>query len=128
MGLFGLGKPKQDAQVNWLNKVDLAYQHAFQVKNAAGLEQYLTRKCLMSMVERIRLGEKAYSGIARYQRTEWTKGEVKPDSIVYIKSVKYDNIQMSHGITVPVGDSCKERWVIVNDNGANKIAEIRKVQ
>lgn len=127
MGLFGFGKPKKDAQVSWLEKVDLAYQKAFQVKNATGLAEYLTRPCLSKMMERIRMGDKAYSGLARYQHTNWVKGRVSPECIEYTKEVTYDNIKMSHGIVVPVGDESKEIWSIVKENGVDKVSDIRRV-
>lgn len=127
MGLLGRKKPKQDAQLGWLNKVDAAYQRAFQVKNVACLSEYLTRTCLMLMMEKVRLGEKAYSGLDRYRHVNWVKGEVTPDKVCWTKMVTYDQIKMSHGIVVPVGDENNEVWVVVQENGQNKVAEIRRV-
>ena len=77
-------------------------------------------------MEKIRMGEKAYAGLARYQNVSWIKGEVTPDEMQYIKKVSYDNINMSHGIVIPVGDEAREVWVIVTENGKNKISEIRR--
>lgn len=131
MGLFGFLKNKSNsdnAQVDWLNKVDQAYQRAFQVKNASGLSDYLTRTCLMKMMERIRMGEKSYSGLTRYQHTKWVKGKVEEDSTTWSKEVTYDQIKMSHGIIVPVGDESTESWLVVKENGVNKVAEIRRVK
>lgn len=129
MGLFDklFSKPKKDALVDWLIKVDQAYQKAFQVKNATGLSEYLTRTCLSKTMEKIRFGEKAYSGLARYQTVNWVKGEETAESKQYFKEVSYDNIQMSHGIVVPVGDNSKEIWTVVNVDGNNKVADIRRV-
>jgi len=128
MGLFGrkLIKEKKDAVIDWLEQVDLAYQRAFQVKNASGMAEFFTRSCLMKTMEKIRMGEKAYAGLARYQNVSWIKGEVTPDEMQYIKKVSYDNINMSHGIVIPVGDEAREVWVIVTENGKNKISEIRR--
>ena len=131
MGLFSFFKKKasnDNAQVDWLNKVNLAYQRAFQVKNATGLADYLTRTCLVKMMERIRMGEKSYSGLVRYQHTNWVKGEVTPERTVWNKEVTYDQIKISQGIIAPVGDNCTEEWVVVNEDGVNKISEIRRLQ
>ena len=127
MGLFGLSKPKKDAQTAWLDKVNEAYQRAFQVKNAAGLEDYLTRPCMSKLLEKIRMGEKAYAGLVRYQHVSWVKGECTAESVQYIKKVTYDQIKMSHGIIVPVGDETNESWTIVKINGAYKVSEIRRI-
>lgn len=128
MGLFGFSKPKKDAQVAWLDKVDAAYQRAFQTKSAAGLEEFMTRQCLVRLLERIRMGDKAYSGLERYRHVDWAKGECTPTSVTFIKKVTYDQIQMSKGIIVPVGDESTENWVIVQENGISKVNEIRRVE
>lgn len=131
MGLFSFLKPKQptqsDAQVNWLNKVDLQYQRAFQVKNVTGLSEYLTRTCLSKIMEQVRLGEKLYSGLARYQHTSWSKVEESNCSISWVKEVTYDNVQMSHGVVIPVGDNTSELWVVVREDGKTKVSEIRRM-
>lgn len=127
MGLFGFGKkPKENDKVKWLNAVDKEYQRAFQVKNAAGLSKYLTRTCLAQMMERIRLGEKGSAGLARYQHVEWVPVPQEDGRKVWLKKVTYDNIKMSYGITVPVGDNCNELWSIVKENSDNKVSDIRR--
>lgn len=130
MGFFDIfkRKPNDSSQVDWLSKVDLAYQRAFQVKNASGLSDYLTRNCLVKLMERIRMGEKSYSGLTRYQHTQWVKGETTENSTTWNKEVTYDQIKMSHGIQVPVGDDSIECWVIVKENGDNKVSEIRRIK
>ena len=127
MGLFGRKKAKVDPQVVWLNKVDAAYQRAFQVKNVTGLANYLTRPCLSIMMERVRLGEKAYAGLDRYRHVTWVKGAVKPEGIQWFKEIQYDQIKMSHGIVVPVGDEGKELWIIINEEGQDRVSEIRSL-
>lgn len=129
MGLFGFGKkskPQSDARIKWLNAVDVEYQRAFQVKNAAGLSKYLTRTCLMNMMERIRLGEKGNAGLARYQHVEWIKAPQADGSEVWVKKVTYDNVKMSYGITIPVGDNCNEMWQIVQEQNGDKVSSIRR--
>ena len=127
MSWFGLGKPKHDTQVDWLNKVDSAYQRAFQIKNATGLAEYLTRPCMSIIMEQIRFGEKAYSGLTRYQHVNWIKGVQDATGVKWRKEVTYDQIQMSHGVIVPVGDNTTEEWTIVLHDGINRVSEIRRV-
>lgn len=131
MGLFFGKKKDTDSgsgeMVRWLNKVDQAYQRSFQVKNATGLAPYLTRTCLMQVQERVRFEEQAYQGLSRYRHIKWVKGNQEPNSTCYIKQITYDQVRMSHGIVVPVGDEGSESWKIITENGENKIAEIRRV-
>ena len=128
MGLFSaFTKSPEKSDISWLEKVDDAYAHAFQVKNATGLENYLTRTCLVRQMERIRASEKAYSGISRYQHTTWTLDSKSDNGTYYIKKVTYDQIKMSHGVVAAVGDEYSERWLVVTDNGNKKVAEIRRI-
>lgn len=130
MGLFSFGgghKPEKSGVVAWLEEVDQAYTRAFQVKNVTGLANYMTRTCLSKQMEQVRLGEKEYSGIARYRHIDWVKGALTNEGLVYIKKVSYDHVKMSHGISAAVGDDYTEEWVLVKENGVNKVASIRRV-
>lgn len=131
MGLFSFGKKGSagigNPQVNWLRQVDEAYNRAFQTKNATGLENYFTRACLVKTMEKIRLGEKAFSGLSRYQKVTWVKKAESPERTIWLKKIEYDQIKMSHGVVVPVGDNTNEEWVVINENGVGKVAEIRRV-
>ena len=128
MGLFSLGKKsEEDSTVVWLRKVDAAYTKSFQVKNAVGCEPYMTRVCLSKTLERVRLEEKNYSGIERYKHVTWVKKAGNDVSQLYEKNVTYDNIKMSYGIVAPVGDSYKEMWTVVKENGEQKVSDIRRV-
>lgn len=127
MLFFKRKKTKTDTQTDWLYKVDSAYQRAFQVKNVTGLSEYLTRQCLSNMMERVRFGDKAYSGLDRYRHVQWVKGEIEENNTHWIKEVTYDQIRMSHGVVVPVGDECCEEWIVVVENGRNLVSSIRRI-
>lgn len=129
MGLLTFFKkqPSESGTVAWLNKVDAAYNRAFQVRNVAGLEPYLTRPCLARVMEQVRMGEQLYAGLDRYRHVAWNCDSKTQDSDSWIKDVTYDNVKMSHGVTVPVGDEYRERWLLVIDTNQNKISEIRRI-
>lgn len=131
MGLFGLfGKSSKsvDPTIAWLSKVDAEYMKAFQVKNVTGLADYLTRPCLARVMEQVRLGEKMYAGISRYRHTDWKKVSDTETESVYTKYVTYDDVRMSHGVTVPVGDRVTEKWILVLDNLTHRVSDIRRIQ
>lgn len=125
---FKKSKSKVDTQTAWLNKVDTAYQHAFHVKNVMGLAEYLTRQCLSIMMERVRLGDKAYSGLDRYRHVKWVKITSSTEGTYWRKEVTYDQIKMSHGIVVPVGDELHEQWLVVKEDDIEKVSEIRRIE
>ena len=129
MGLFdSLKKSKSDnAYIRFLNKVDAAYTKAYQIKNASSLEPFCTRSCLVKQVERVRAGEKAYSGLERYKHVAWELLEETVSAINYKKVVTYDQIKISQGIVAPVGDNYEEVWVIDIANDPMKISEIRRL-
>lgn len=131
MGFFSLGgggkKSEKSEVIKWLEEVDSAYARAFQVKNVSGLANYLTRSCLSKQSEVVRLGEKEYSGLARYKHVDWVKGALTESGLVYTKKVTYDHIKMSHGIYAAVGDDYIEEWVLVKESGVQKVASIRRV-
>ena len=130
MGFFDVFKKSNTSKDNivmWLEAVDNAYSRAFQVKNAVGLGEYLTRGCLVKQMERIRMNEKAYAGLERYKHVKWEKSSSSNDVVVYFKIVTYDQVKMSRGIVAPVGDNYTERWEIIVENGLRKVAEIRRV-
>lgn len=127
MGLFSFKKsPSKGAQLNWLETVDAAYAKAFAIKNVAGLEEYFTRTCLSKLMQRVRLGEKAYSGLARYQHTSWVKVADNGETMQFKKTVTYDQIKMSQGIVASVGEGYIELWTVVKENGIDKVSEIRR--
>lgn len=124
MGLFGSFKKKpQDRLVSFLTEADGAYTRAFQVKNVAGLEKYFTRKALSKIMERVRLSEKAYSGLERYKHVNWKK---MSDSL-FIKEVTYDDVQISKGVKAPVGDSYNEEWTVIVNSNEIRVDAIRRL-
>lgn len=125
--LFGNSEKSTNQMVKWLNEADAAYNRALQCKNARGLETYFTRDCLSRLYEIIRLSERPYQGLDRYKHTEWTEELTDNQSSTWIKDVTFDNVRMSHGVTVPVGDDYHERWKIVIDMTCNKISDIRRI-
>ena len=128
MGLFTFRKKADDNKtIRWLNEVDQAYNKAFQTRNAAGLEKYLTRPCLATVMENVRLGQQVYAGLDRYRHVAWTNDGKTPDTSSWIKDVTYDDVKMSHGVVVPVGDAYHERWKLVIDTNQNRISEIRRI-
>ena len=126
MGLFGGLFKAPDKNLGFLDKAEIAYTRAFQTKNAAGLDTYFTRACLTKMLERMRMSEKAYSGLERYKHVEWKKLDEDDSSVHYLKTVTYDNVQVSKGISVPVGTAFTERWTLVVENKITKVSEIRR--
>ena len=126
LGLFGGLFKAQDKHVGFLERADDAYSKAFQTKSAAGLDAYFTRACLSKMLERIRMSEKAYSGLDRYKHVEWKKLDENDVETHYLKTVTYDNVQISKGISAPVGTPHSERWTLVMEKGVQKVSEIRR--
>lgn len=129
MGLFGFGKKKGTSNrlVDWLYKVDQAYAYACQVKNASGLQDYLTRGCLAKQMERIRLGEKLYAGLDRYKHVEWRALSSQDNLIKYRKTVTYDNIKFSRGITAAVGEGYEEDWTVTIVDNKYYVSDIRRL-
>ena len=124
MGLFSFfAKKPVDRLVSFLSEADLAYTRAFQVKNVAGLEKYFTRKALSKLMERVRLSEKAYSGLERYKHINWQK----INDSMYLKIVTYDDVQISKGVKAPVGESFNEEWVLVTNGNDTRVDAVRRI-
>ena len=85
-----------------------------------------TRTCLVKVMERVRLNEKAFSGLARYQHTNWTLGTASDLEEVWIKIVTYDDVKMSHGVVVPMGTTEREEWQLILENNKWKVNNIRR--
>lgn len=131
MGLFGFlkggNKPVASGTVGWLQKADAAYTYAMQSRDVSQLDTYFTRSCIQKIAEQARMQEKLYSGLDRYRHTNWAEVTQSEGSSTWLKEVTYDNVEMSHGVTVPVGDNYREHWIIVIDTQSQKISEIRRV-
>lgn len=129
MGLFGFGKKQGTGNkvLDWLDKADNAYSYACQVKNASGLQDYLTRGCLAKQMERVRLGEKVYAGLDRYKHVEWKLLSSTDSNYKYRKVVTYDNIKFSHGVTAAVGEGYDEDWTVTIIDNKYYVSEIRRV-
>lgn len=78
------------------------------------------------MLERIRMSERAYSGLERYKHVTWRVESNDGTSAVYVKTVTYDNVKISKGISAPVGSDYVERWTLVDENGKTKVSQIRR--
>lgn len=109
----------------FLDKVDLLYQKAFTSRNPSVLDGYMTKKCLSSTAERIRLNDSSNQGISRYRHTVWTKLNATPESTDWRREVTYDDIKMSYGITIPVGDATTEIWTVVFVDNKQLVASIK---
>lgn len=126
LGLFGSKTKSTGKHVGFLERADEAYTKAFATKNTAGLDTYFTRACLTKMLERIRMSERAYSGLERYKHVTWRVESNDGTSAVYVKTVTYDNVKISKGISAPVGSDYVERWTLVDENGKTKVSQIRR--
>ena len=117
-------KKKGKTGIRWLDTVDAAYVLAHQTHVPGRLGEYLTRKCLTQVMERVRTTSKECVGMERYKKVEWRpvgNGQ-------YIKHVTYENINMGSGLYMPLGDPYDENWS-VDDNGDKPlVSEIRRVQ
>lgn len=126
MGLFGKKSTSSGGTLSWLRKVDDAYNLAFQTKNISPMQAYVSRELAVSLIDKIRAGEKAYAGLDRYKHVEWFKKESSGDTTTYIKDVRYDHVKFSHGVVAAVGDDHKEKWV-VQTSPELCVLEIRRI-
>lgn len=130
--MFGIFKhklktPNGSSNSNFLDKVDSAYQKAFDRQNPSFLEDYMTRRCLVLISEKIRHNKCSNAGVSRYRHVNWVKVASEPDCYVYRREVTYDDIRISYGIVVPVGDATTELWEIRNIDSKNLVSDIRGV-
>lgn len=126
--LFGSEPKETDVSIRWLNAADNVYRRSVKKKKDDGLIEYFTAQCASRIMERVRLGESSYDGIDRYMNVLWNKIESLPEADIYEKRVEYDNVKMAHGVTVPVGDSFSEKWLVIYDNSdKNRIADVRRL-
>lgn len=112
MGLFGAKKTSSGGILSWLEKVDNAYNYAFQIKSIQPLQEYIDRDLAVNLIDKIRAGEKAYAGLDRYKHVTWSKAKSSDDTAVYVKDVHYDHVKFSQGVVAPVGDDHKEKWTV----------------
>lgn len=119
--LFGKAESSGDATVDWLSKVDTAYNKSFAEHSINPLKPYCTRLCLMAINDDIMNNRRPYAGLDRYMNTDW---EASGDPLKWHKLITYDSIKMSHGITVPVGNDKQEIWTLVLDENSNKVQSI----
>lgn len=126
MGLFGKKTASSGSTLSWLRKVDDAYNLAFQTKNISPIQGFVSRDLAVSLIDKIRAGEKAYAGLDRYKHVEWFKKESNGDITTYIKDVRYDHVKFSHGVVAAVGDDHKESWT-VQTTPTLMVLEIRRL-
>lgn len=111
MGLFDK-KTSSGGILSWLQKVDKAYDQASQTKSIAPLQNYVSRDLAVTLIDKIRAGEKAYAGLDRYKHVSWSKLKSDDTTTTFIKEVRYDHVKFSQGVVAPVGDDHKEKWVV----------------
>jgi len=112
VGLFGKKDTSSGGVLSWLNKVDDAYNLAFQSKSVKPLQGYVGESLAIDLIDKIRAGEKAYAGLDRYKHVSWSKLKSDNTTTTFIKEVHYDHVKFSQGVVAPVGDDHKEKWVV----------------
>ena len=126
--MFGFLKknrnPKNAALV-FLEKVDEVYQLAFAKKSPQLLIKYMTKGCLTRVAERIRLNDSSNQGISRYRHVKWSLVSEESGKAKWHREVYYDDIKMSYGIVVPVGDSSNELWELQQTDNSRLVSDIR---
>ena len=109
MGLFDR-KTSSGGILSWLQKVDKAYDQASQTKSITPLQSYISRDLAVTLIDKIRAGEKAYAGLDRYKHVSWSKLKSDDTTTTFIKEVHYDHVKFAQGVVAPVGDDHKEKW------------------
>lgn len=125
--MLGIFKKKTTKNLNtWLDDVNKAYDIAFETHDISKLSEYVTRELAVELFQRIRSGQKVYSGLSKYRHTTWRKEQEDSASILILKIVTYDHIKVTRGIIANVGNDFTERWTILKDNGKLLISNIRR--
>lgn len=110
MGLFSKGKRAASASdvPGWIIKADAAITLARQTHTLKGVDVYLSVSCGADFADSLEREDKEPVGLKRYQKVSW----VKENATSWLKCVTYENIALSHRVTVPLGEDYKERWTI----------------
>lgn len=110
--LFGKKKDKSASSASnppgWILKADAALTLARQTHTLGDVEKYLTPTCGCDFADSLMREDKEPVGLKRYQKISW----VKESQRVWLKCVTYENISLSHRVTVPLGEDFKERWTL----------------
>lgn len=112
MGLFSKKQTGSGGILTWLEEADKAYSLASQTKSISALQNYVSRDLAVTLIDKIRAGEKAYAGLDRYKHVSWSKLKSDDTTTTFIKEVHYDHVKFSQGVVAPVGDDHKEKWVV----------------
>lgn len=125
MGLFKSKSSTNKKAATWLEEADLAYTLALASKNAALFIDYGSPELVREMMERINLGEEAYEGLLRYATTSWSK--IGDSQVKYLKTVEYQHVHISRGVTAPMGDDYKEVWTLIPNGSGWQVTDMRRV-
>ncbi len=127
MGLFKKAKPKIDkGLIGWLEEANVAYVMALASRNPAIFMDYGTEDVLRELLIKINNEEEAYEGLLRYQHVEWTPYEGKP--LEFLKTTRYDHVQVSYGVSAPMGEDYAELWCLQNSGKCYKVSSMRRLQ
>lgn len=127
MWLFKRKSDKASHLGTWLKTVDRAYTDAAETMDISSVAEYMTRSLAMRVFETVRHGDKEYQGLSRYCHVSWKKESEDREHVVMLKTVKYDHIKVTRGITAPVGYDYKERWTIEKQASAYILTDIRRI-
>ena len=67
-------------------------------------------------------------GLERYRMVTYTLQDKSDQQLVYVKAIRYKDINMGYGVTVPMGSSHDELWTVDLVNGSYIVSEIKGAQ
>lgn len=122
---MALTRLEQEAQLTqWLNNVDSMISVAMHRKNAAILQEYFERNCLLEQLDFIMHSKPETKGIERYKVVHWSRRSAKQGVLTYRKSVEYQNINFSKYVKAKVGDNYIEDWSVRKVDGKIQVTNI----
>jgi len=129
MGLFCFFKKKQSSSLinTWLYEADDMYANACEIKNPRGLDKYFIGKAMDYILQVLNSSNRVYQGLDKYRHTTFKLLKSKGGIATYLKTVTYDNVKLSRGIKVAVGDNYEETWSVSKVNGRVYIQTIERL-
>lgn len=130
--MLGLFKKMKDASdnsdiIDWLGEANKEFELACQTHRLGNIGNFFQGEAFQYVNTIINVTDKEYQGLVRYRHTTFKLSKKMEKASAYIKSVRFDNIEIIKGISVAVGDAYDEEWLVRTCEPNMTVRKIRRL-
>ena len=129
--LWPFGKKKEEVKKSsmqlWLDTANEAYELACSRRLTSVLGDFFTGNALRYLIKKISHLQEDSEGLSTYRKTIFKRIKTNDNTIKYKRYVTFEDVVLSHNVSIPLGTPYTEKWTLSNENDTT-VYEIEKCE